>query len=302
MTGPLKLQVLDPADLATACAINAAAGWSYDDLGQVWNYHRPTAWDGVAIQAWAGGVLVGQAELFKAHGARVGHYGTIRRFLLAPAWQDRGVAAALLGEVETAARGIGCVALEAVVDQRGLLDAATYQSRGYGDHWSWRLMTRDLGPPVKAAMPPGPPRTGEAMTFEVLSIPDIGCSVEVPGIPDWLDHSSALVQEYHDDLYHPEATFGAYLDGRLVGKLEMSIGYRLDRGRYGAIRRFGIAKEHRNQGYGTSTLKLAEDHVRALGGTGVDLLVDVDNPDAQRLYQRLGYRQIREERMVRGAL
>jgi ribosomal protein S18 acetylase RimI-like enzyme len=51
-----------------------------------------------------------------------------------------------------------------------------------------------------------------------------------------------------------------------------------------------VLQERRNQGVGTALLLEAENLVRERGQSHVSLGVGVDNPNARRLYERLGYR------------
>jgi ribosomal protein S18 acetylase RimI-like enzyme len=59
------------------------------------------------------------------------------------------------------------------------------------------------------------------------------------------------------------------------------------------LNRLVVAAEHRNNGIGTRLLVEAERRLRYLGYDRVALGVRVDNHDAIRLYQRLGYRRWR---------
>ncbi|WP_437203911.1 N-acetyltransferase family protein [Planctomicrobium sp. SH664] len=50
-----------------------------------------------------------------------------------------------------------------------------------------------------------------------------------------------------------------------------------------------VLKAYRGQGVGTRLLEAVEEQTRSLGGTKVTLEVRLANPDAERLYRRLGY-------------
>jgi ribosomal protein S18 acetylase RimI-like enzyme len=52
-----------------------------------------------------------------------------------------------------------------------------------------------------------------------------------------------------------------------------------------------VLQERRNQGVGTAILLEAANLVRARGQSHVSLGVGLDNPNARRLYERLGYRE-----------
>ncbi len=79
-------------------------------------------------------------------------------------------------------------------------------------------------------------------------------------------------------------------DDRVIGYIVLTLGYSLEyRGRDAFIDEFYLRPQYRGQGIGTQTLAFAEDVCRSLGIQALHLEVDVENPDAQRLYNRVGY-------------
>ncbi|WP_341736753.1 GNAT family N-acetyltransferase [Microcoleus sp. CAWBG640] len=75
-----------------------------------------------------------------------------------------------------------------------------------------------------------------------------------------------------------------------IGYIILTLGYSLEyRGRDAFIDEFYIRPKYRGQGIGTQTLAFAEDTCRVLGVQALHLEVDFENPDAQRLYHRVGY-------------
>lgn len=127
---------------------------------------------------------------------------------------------------------------------------------------------------------------------------------------------------------HPEMGFFALRQGQVVGLAGMQDArgqffdvdwptWRREFGLFGGLRRRiwqvigrlfmpvasgetrvqGIAVDaaYRGQGIGTLLLAHLEDHARALGRRAVILEVVDTNPDAQRLYERLGYRVTKTE-------
>jgi GNAT superfamily N-acetyltransferase len=77
-----------------------------------------------------------------------------------------------------------------------------------------------------------------------------------------------------------------------IGYIILTLGYSLEyRGRDAFIDEFYLREKHRGQGIGTQTLAFAEDTCRVLGVQALHLEVDFENPDAQRLYHRVGYQR-----------
>jgi ribosomal protein S18 acetylase RimI-like enzyme len=58
---------------------------------------------------------------------------------------------------------------------------------------------------------------------------------------------------------------------------------------------FRVKPEYRNNGLGTRMTEVVEDFLRSRKYTRVTLNVARDNPDATRLYKRLGYQIVAEE-------
>lgn len=58
---------------------------------------------------------------------------------------------------------------------------------------------------------------------------------------------------------------------------------------------FRIQPEYREKGIGTRMMKVAEQDIYSRGFSKITLNVSRDNPDARRLYERLGYRIVADE-------
>ena len=79
-------------------------------------------------------------------------------------------------------------------------------------------------------------------------------------------------------------------DDEIIGYVIVAWGYSLEfRGRDAFIDEFYLRSQYRQQGIGTQTLSFVEKTCQELGIQAVHLEVDFENPDAQRLYQRVGY-------------
>jgi GNAT superfamily N-acetyltransferase len=75
-----------------------------------------------------------------------------------------------------------------------------------------------------------------------------------------------------------------------IGYIIVTLGYSLEyRGRDAFIDEFYLRSKYRGQGIGTQTLAFIEDACRVLEVQALHLEVDFENPDAQRLYHRVGY-------------
>lgn len=61
----------------------------------------------------------------------------------------------------------------------------------------------------------------------------------------------------------------------------------------GSVQNFGVVPEHRGRGLGTVLLQKCLEGFRDAGVLRVTLEVTAKNQDAQRLYQRLGFRRLR---------
>ncbi|NLF72767.1 MAG: GNAT family N-acetyltransferase [Candidatus Anammoximicrobium sp.] len=66
-----------------------------------------------------------------------------------------------------------------------------------------------------------------------------------------------------------------------------------DGDRRGSVQNFGVVPAHRGRGLGTVLLQRSLEGFRAAGVGRVTLEVTAENQDAQRLYQRLGFRCVR---------
>ena len=77
-----------------------------------------------------------------------------------------------------------------------------------------------------------------------------------------------------------------------IGYMILTLGYSLEyRGRDAFIDELYLRPKHRGQGIGTQMLTFAEETCRVLGVQALHLEVDFENPDAQRLYHRVGYQR-----------
>ncbi|WP_318730675.1 GNAT family N-acetyltransferase [Roseofilum sp. Guam] len=81
-------------------------------------------------------------------------------------------------------------------------------------------------------------------------------------------------------------------DDEIIGYALLAWGYSLEfRGRDAFLDEFYLRPQYRQQGIGTQTLSFIEKTCQDLGIQAVHLEVDFENPDAQRLYNRVGYQR-----------
>jgi GNAT superfamily N-acetyltransferase len=104
---------------------------------------------------------------------------------------------------------------------------------------------------------------------------------------------------YRDRLSDRGAVLSAWLDGRLAGAICVSLEpaeewiLRLILRGVPLLYRLQVHTEHRRQGIGAALVDAAEDVVHKYGCRRVAVGVDDHNPQAARLYDRLGYRRWR---------
>lgn len=119
---------------------------------------------------------------------------------------------------------------------------------------------------------------------------------------DWCYDERNMLAEYHDDAYEPSSVLVAEVDGDVVGKLELFIGWKSNHGRFGLIRRFVVKDGWRGQGVGRRLLDAANERALEAGCTFLELSVDVTNPFAHAFYAREGFVEDRVEVLMRRSL
>jgi ribosomal protein S18 acetylase RimI-like enzyme len=62
-----------------------------------------------------------------------------------------------------------------------------------------------------------------------------------------------------------------------------------------------VSPEYRRGGLGTELLALADEKARTLGKRGLSVIVSDANANAQRLYERCGYREVAKRKMIKDA-
>jgi len=86
-----------------------------------------------------------------------------------------------------------------------------------------------------------------------------------------------------DDDFRAELSLLAYQDDVTVGFIVCADGW---------IVQLGVRPEWRERGIGSALMIEALERFRAAGDDHVLLDVNINNPDAARLYERLGFRQV----------
>ena len=85
----------------------------------------------------------------------------------------------------------------------------------------------------------------------------------------------------------------AELDGQVAGTVGIT-GHRFQLPDSLRLFALDVGPTFRGQGVGTTLIKAVEEQARHQGLKGVNLEVSVENADAIRLYERLGYRRLGE--------
>ena len=79
-------------------------------------------------------------------------------------------------------------------------------------------------------------------------------------------------------------------NAEVIGYIILTLGYSLEyRGQDAFIDEFYLRPPYRRQGIGTQTLAFAEGVCKTLNVRALHLEVDFENPNAQRLYRKVGY-------------
>jgi ribosomal protein S18 acetylase RimI-like enzyme len=90
-----------------------------------------------------------------------------------------------------------------------------------------------------------------------------------------------------------EQMFVAELEGRVVGFLWLAIMPTMTDPRGGYIKNIYVVPELRRQGLGTRLLEKADEWFQQMGAKTAQLSASVANPEAIRLYEKMGYETIR---------
>ena len=59
-----------------------------------------------------------------------------------------------------------------------------------------------------------------------------------------------------------------------------------------------VKEDRRGQGVGTAMIEQLKDELRGQAVMRIDVAVHVDNPEAKRFYERLGFAALNEERLA----
>jgi ribosomal protein S18 acetylase RimI-like enzyme len=88
--------------------------------------------------------------------------------------------------------------------------------------------------------------------------------------------------------------------GRAVGYLALCLGYSLEMGgRDAFVDEVFVSEPFRNQGWGGKMIETAIEAAREAGVVAVHLSVELTNPQAMRLYRRLGFEPRRATMLTR---
>jgi GNAT superfamily N-acetyltransferase len=118
-------------DIDAEAALARSVGWCYDERNTLAEYHDDAYEPSSVLIAEADGQVVGKLELFTAWKSNHGHFGLIRRFVVAEGWRGQGIGRVLLDAATEHARNAGCAFLELTVDATNPEAHAFYKRDGF---------------------------------------------------------------------------------------------------------------------------------------------------------------------------
>ena len=279
----LRAPVLDdaPAVLAVFAARELA------DLGAP--IHRlqdlREEWQGTELE------LEDDVRVVEAEAGRIVAYAAVRRHgtlaVVAPEYEGRGIGARLLDWAEGRERALGHPLLRQWVaatnaSARALLTRAGYsKARSY-----WRLVR-----PLEGVGAPVPPPAG--LHLRSVEVERDGSRLHAlddasfAGAPDYSPESLEQFREEHLQAHDFDAELSvvAEREGRIVAFL---LGRRRDEEGVGFVAILAVDPEYQRRGIGTVLLRQAFASFAAAGLREAQLMVASDNPEALRVYERVG--------------
>jgi ribosomal protein S18 acetylase RimI-like enzyme len=135
--------------------------------------------------------------------------------------------------------------------------------------------------------------TNAELTIRSLTLADIpGIAPWVAATPLWQRYhvtAESFAQRLHAGLTEGATIYVAERDGVVIGFLWLVERGAFNRGGY--VQLIGVQPGMQNAGVGFALMRFAEEKIFAQG-QDLFLLVSDFNTNAQRFYQRLGYRQV----------
>jgi ribosomal protein S18 acetylase RimI-like enzyme len=206
-----------------------------------------------------------------------------------PAYRRRGVGTSLLEWAEQRAMGQAGLdrSIRLVIRNESLTPDAhrLYTRAGFVQIFTEQMMVRTLNDETPAAFLP---KTIALLSWKPQTIHGFYRAYadsfrDRPGFPNppeagWLESYTS------EEEFLPDLSMLALFEGEPVGFVTCEI-----QGEMGWVSRIGVVPAWRRQGLASSLLAEALRRFRAAGVTEAGLHVNVNNPNAIRLYERLGF-------------
>jgi GNAT superfamily N-acetyltransferase len=130
-------------DTGAVAALHKGEGWCYDEEVVLNDYWDDDFDKESIIVAEVDDKVVGTIELGRAHKARFGFFGVIRRFVVHPDYRERNIGRALMNYAIEEAKRIGCKAVELSVDPGNSRAHKYYLSLGFNDDRTEIIMVKE---------------------------------------------------------------------------------------------------------------------------------------------------------------
>jgi mycothiol synthase len=245
----------------------------------------------------AGFELQADAVVCEDEGGSIVGYAVIRRThalaVVAPSHEGKGIGALLLGWTQARERELGRERHRQGIASTDARAARLLLEAGYRREHSYTRLARELQAPAGAAETPRPPTGPDGVALRELA-PELDAAAvyeldkrSFADAPDYEPMSFAAFNAEHIDVHDQATELSAVAeeDGRLVGFL---LARRWQAERVGFVDVLAVRPDRQGAGIGTALLLGAFTRFAEAGLREAQLGVASTNPDATRLYERLG--------------
>jgi ribosomal protein S18 acetylase RimI-like enzyme len=206
-----------------------------------------------------------------------------------PSWRRRGVGAALLSEIRSAAHRLGRQSILVICEDSGPVALDWLRRLGASPGGVEKRMVLRLG---SGSRPPSHPGGQTAAPLELRRAGTRDRAALVSMLGEGFSQSPEQVSARLDP--SDEQTLVAVDDSRVVGTMRLTT-----TSKRSMIYGFVVDAQRRGHGFGTRMLDAALARLSAAGVTEVGLEVDPENGPAVRLYQAFGFETVTTYRYMR---